>query len=262
MVVAPWTESAPLDVAIGTNVFVLTGAGVSAESGIPTFRDAGGLWKTYRVEDIAYADSFAKDPALVWRFMSEMREGAAAVAPNAAHVALEQLEERLVDWLFLCTQNIDDLHERAGSKWPVHIHGQIFRSRCSREGCGEPFADRRLYRTLAEIPRCATCGSLIRPDIVAFGEMPLELTRIYAALAVCDLYVAIGTSGSVLPAAGFPTGLRKRPSPPRMIYVGPEAPENADLFDECRLGRATEVVPALFHAPVLSDELKGGTSRP
>jgi NAD-dependent deacetylase len=241
--VASFGHFAPVAVAGRERVFILTGAGISAESGIRTFRDANGLWEDSRVEDVASPEGWARDPAVVWRFYSQRRAQAASCVPNPAHVALAKLEEAIGERLYLCTQNVDPLHERAGSKRAVHMHGELFRSRC--EACRAPdFADERTYDGAAAIPRCA-CGGRIRPHIVWFGEVPLYLDAIAEALDACDVFVTIGSSGVVYPAAGFVRHVRSRRGV-RAIYVGPEEPENASAFDECRLGKAGDVVPGLF----------------
>ena len=233
-----------------TRVFILSGAGISAESGLRTFRDSGGLWEEHRVEDVATPEGFATDPQLVWRFYSERRRQAAACQPNPAHVALAKLEEALSDRLFLCTQNVDSLHERAGSREVVHMHGELLSTRCER--CERPaFRDHALY--LEAIPRCG-CGAQLRPDIVWFGEIPMHLPRIFDALSACDLFICIGSSGAVHPAASFVTHLRNQPGTrtgryARTVYVGLERPENAYAFDEVRLGTAGSIVPALFDLP-------------
>src|SRR5271166_2315764 len=160
-------------------LFVLTGAGVSAESGLPTFRGADGLWRGYRVEDVATPEAFAADPALVWQFYSERRQRHQTVQPNPAHFALAGLEGALTDRFFLCTQNVDSLHEQAGSQRVVHMHGRIMQSRCSNSRCNTaPFDDRNPYRTREEIPKCRVCGALIRPHICWFGEVPFEMDLI------------------------------------------------------------------------------------
>ena len=241
--VAPSGRFAPITLAADERVFILTGAGVSAESGIRTFRDANGMWEEYRFEEVASPEGWARDAGLLWRFYSQRRAQAAECAPNAAHLALARLERSLGDRLFLCTQNVDPLHERAGSTHAVHMHGELFRSRC--EACAAPdFADDRTYLSAAAIPRCA-CGGRIRPHIVWFGEVPLHLDEIARALDRCDVFVTIGSSGIVYPAAGFVRQVRRRAGV-RAIYVGPEEPENAGAFDECRLGKAGDVVPELF----------------
>ncbi|HYQ05131.1 MAG TPA: Sir2 family NAD-dependent protein deacetylase [Polyangiaceae bacterium] len=232
----------PLTVSRRTPVFVLTGAGISAESGVPTFRDAGGLWRSYRFEDVASPEAWAKDPSLVWKFYSERRAQLTGIKPNAAHLALAELERGLDDAWFLCTQNVDGLHELAGSRRLIHMHGELLKSRCER-GHAPPFDDEALYSTLADIPRC-DCGGRIRPHICWFGEVPFDLERVEAELARCRVFITIGSSGAVYPAAGFAAKARRAGA--RTVYVGPEAPENAELFDECRLGAATEAVPGLI----------------
>jgi NAD-dependent deacetylase len=222
-------------------IFVLTGSGVSAESGIPTFRGSGGLWKNYRVEEVASPHAWARDPALVWEFYSMRRRVAAAAKPNPAHRAFANLESRLGDRLFLCTQNVDNLHEQAGSKRVLHMHGELFKSRC--DSCRRPpFPDERLYEPPAGIPRCA-CGGRIRPHICWFGEVPYELERIFAALDACTIFAAIGTSGVVEPAASFVAHVGHRG---RTYYVGPEKPANAAAFNECFQSEAGRILPSLF----------------
>jgi NAD-dependent deacetylase len=240
--VSPHSDFAPLDVGSPRRVFVLTGAGVSAESGVRTFRDAGGLWEQHRVEEVASPEGWAADPGMVWRFYSERRQKARGVAPNAAHAALARLEQTIGDRLYLCTQNVDPLHERAGSRRVVHMHGELLKSRCEREH-EPPFDDAGEYMDEASIPRCR-CGGRIRPHICWFGEMPFEMDAILQALASCDVFITIGSSGAVYPAAGFADRARRNGS--RTIYVGPERPDNVDAFDECRLGKAGDVVPGLF----------------
>jgi NAD-dependent deacetylase len=234
----------PVPVPAGARVFVLTGAGISAESGIKTFRDAGGLWEEHRVEEVASPEGWAADPALVWRFYSIRRGQAETVAPNAAHLALAELETAIGERLFLCTQNVDPLHERAGSRRVVHMHGELAKSRCERDHA-PPFEDRAQYMSLEAIPRCG-CGGRIRPHICWFGEMPFEMDPIFAALSECDIFVTIGSSGAVYPAAGFAEHARRRGA--TTIYVGPEEPDNSGAFDECRIGKAGDVVPGLFRA--------------
>jgi NAD-dependent deacetylase len=222
-------------------VFVLTGAGISAESGIPTFRDAGGLWRTYRIEEVASPFAWRSDPHLVWDFYSMRRRVAASAQPNPGHLALADLERKLGERLFLCTQNIDDLHERAGSKHVVHMHGELFKSRC--EACRRgPFADRNAYEAVAELPRCE-CGGRIRPHICWFGEIPFEMDRIARALEACTVFAAIGTSGVVHPAASFVAMCQGRA---RTVYVGPEEPANRSAFDECALGKGADTIPSIF----------------
>jgi NAD-dependent deacetylase len=222
-------------------LFVLTGAGVSAESGLATFRGSGGLWNGYSVEQVATPEAWDADPELVWQFYSMRRQDVLAVEPNAAHTALTQMEYVLGERFYLCTQNVDDLHERAGSQRIHHMHGSLFQSRCIH--CEEPFADSALYETLADLPLCQTCGSAVRPHIVWFGEIPLDLDVIYSALGRATVLLVAGTSGSVYPAAGFVHIANQRGI--RTVYVGPEEPQNADAFDEIILGAATQVLPSI-----------------
>jgi len=222
-------------------VFVLSGAGVSAESGIPTFRGVGGLWRNYRIEEVASPEAWARDPRLVWEFYSMRRRVASAAKPNPAHFALAKLEQDFRGDLLLCTQNVDNLHEQAGSINVVHMHGELFKSRC--DSCTRaPFLDTNLYEPPAKIPRCE-CGGRIRPHICWFGEMPFGLDRIYEALDDCTLFIAVGTSGVVEPAASFVAHVGGRA---RTIYVGAEEPANASAFTECHFGKAGEVLPTLF----------------
>ena len=224
-------------------VFVLSGAGVSAESGIPTFRGVGGPWRNHRIEEVASPQAWHRDPRLVWEFYSMRRRVASAAKSNPAHFALAKLEQDFRGDLLLCTQNVDNLHEQAGSINVVHMHGELFKSRC--DSCTRaPFLDTNLYEPPAKIPRCE-CGGRIRPHICWFGEMPFGLDRIYEALDDCTLFIAVGTSGVVEPAASFVAYVGGRA---RTIYVGPENPANASSFTECYLGKAGEVLPNLFGA--------------
>lgn len=222
-------------------LFVLTGAGCSAESGIPTFRGAGGLWQNHRIEEVASPVAWARDPRLVWDFYSWRRETALPCAPNAAHLALARLGRGLGERMFLCTQNVDDLHEQAGSADVVHMHGSLFETRCDR--CSRPpFRDTASYRD--ELPRC-DCGGGLRVNVVWFGEMPFHLDRIWAELERGTVFLAVGTSGVVEPAASFVRVIRARPGT-RAYYVGPEEPYNSAAFDRCFLGKAGELLPGLF----------------
>ena len=230
-----------LSISADDQLFILTGAGVSAESGIPTFRGVNGLWRNFRIEEVASPQAWRRDPRLVWEFYSMRRRVAARAKPNPSHFALASLEQQIGDRLFLCTQNVDNLHEQAGSKHVVHMHGELFKSRC--DTCSRPpFEDKNLFEPPAELPRCE-CGGGIRPNICWFGEMPFELDRIFRALDECTLFVAIGTSGVVEPAASFVAHVQRRA---RTIYVGPEEPANRFAFSECHLGMAGEVLAQLF----------------
>jgi NAD-dependent deacetylase len=226
-------------------VFVLTGAGVSAESGIPTFRDSDGLWSGYRIEDVATPEAWDANPELVWQFYSMRRLDAQSCEPNAAHRALAGLEGKIGERLFLCTQNVDDLHEQAGSRNLVHMHGELFTSRCEAN-CGEPvFVDRNFYESAAQIRSCS-CGAKVRPNIVWFGEYPLEMGRIMREIDCCTVMIVVGTSGNVHPAASFVHWANQRTTPARTYYVGPENPLNAGAFTEVILGKAGEVLPKFF----------------
>jgi len=229
-------------------VFVLTGAGISAESGLATFRGSGGLWEGERVEDVASPRGWKRDPECVWRFYSERRKAAARAEPNAAHLALAELERRLGERYFLCTQNVDDLHERAGSRNLVHMHGELFQSRCDQ--CArDAFRDTRLYESAAEQMQCE-CGGRIRPDIVWFGEVPFHMERIAEELQSCTVMLVIGTSGVVQPAASFVRWASEcrgnGGAPVRTYYVGPEHPANAAAFTQVFVGSAGALLPKLF----------------
>jgi NAD-dependent deacetylase len=235
----------PLMLRRSDRLFVLTGAGISAESGIPTFRGQDGLWEGHRIEDVATPQAFARDPELVWRFYSMRRAHAARCVPNQAHVALARLEQRLGDRMLICTQNIDSLHEAAGSKCVYHMHGQLFQSRCSNPKCTtKPFRDARLYEKKSGIPTCIECGALLRPHICWFNERPFHMKEVIPALEKCTIFLAVGSSGTVQPAASF--ALIARQNGVKTVYVGLEAPANAFAFDEVFLGPAGERLPAVF----------------
>lgn len=228
-------------------VFVLTGAGISAESGLPTFRAEDGLWAGHRVEDVCTPEAWERDPAKVWAFYSARRVQGAKAAPNPAHKALAELEERIGNRFFLCTQNVDDLHERAGTKRLVHMHGELARARCEH-ACGRPpVEDHTIYTSLDAVGRCA-CGGRMRPHIVFFGEIPLEMERIEREIARASLMVVVGTSGSVYPAASFVHWAREGGA--RTVYIGPERPLNAHAFTQIVPGKAGEVMPGLFQTVI------------
>jgi len=230
-------------------VFVLTGAGISAESGLPTFRGTNGLWRGYRVQDVATPEAFAADPALVWQFYSERRQRHETVKPNPAHFALAELEGTLAHRFLLCTQNVDSLHEQAGSRRIVHMHGRIMQSRCSNPNCTtRPFDDHSSYRSQEEIARCAQCGAMVRPHICWFGEVPFHMDLILHQLASATIVLTIGTSGVVEPAASFVRIARRNRA--RTIYVGPEPPSNETFFDEVLSGKAGEILPDLVRGIV------------
>lgn len=217
-------------------VFVLTGAGVSAESGLGTFRDAGGIWARFDPMKLATPEAFARDPATVHEFYNLRRRNLLAAAPNAAHAALARLAGG-VD-LFLCTQNIDDLHERAGSPQVHHMHGELLKARCLACGVVAPW--REDLSTTTPCPACARSGHM-RPDVVWFGEMPCGLDAIDDALVRADLFVALGTSGAVYPAAGCVSMARDLGI--RTVEINLEPSDNACAFDERRYGPATTEVP-------------------
>ena len=234
---------ATISIAPEDRVFVLTGAGISAESGLPTFRASDGLWAGHRIEDVCTPEAWQRNPWRVWEFYSGRRADGAKAEPNPAHFALAELEAKLGERFFLCTQNVDDLHERAGTVRLVHMHGELAKSRCENE-CGRaPVEDRTIYTSLDEVGRCA-CGGLLRPHIVFFGEIPLEMDRIQEEIGKATLMVVVGTSGSVYPAANFVHWARLGGA--RTVYVGPEAPLNAAAFTHVVEGKAGEVLLGLF----------------
>lgn len=223
------------------SIVVLTGAGISAESGIPTFRGSDGLWENYRIEEVATPEGFARNPRLVHRFYNQRRRQLLdpSIRPNAAHRALAELEQRFPGRVTLVTQNIDDLHGRAGSRSVLHMHGELLKVRCTRSG--RPFP---AHRDFDVEDRCSCCDPPrpLRPHVVWFGEMPLELERIYRALAESDLFIAIGTSGNVYPAAGFVMEARLAGAHTVELNLEPSAVQSA--FAETLTGPATELVPA------------------
>lgn len=219
-------------------IVILTGAGISAESGIDTFRAAGGLWEQHRVEDVATPEGFARNPDLVLNFYDMRRAALARVAPNAAHLALARLEREFAGDLLLVTQNVDDLHERGGSARVLHMHGELKSALC--QACG---MRSRWEQAMIDRPPCPVCQArALRPDVVWFGEMPYQMGRIYQALAACDLFVSIGTSGAVYPAAGFVAEARAAGA--RCLELNLERSEGSHLFHETRLGPASRLVPA------------------
>lgn len=221
-------------------IVVLTGAGVSAESGLATFRDADGLWEQHDPTEIATPEAFARDPALVYRFYNARRSQLATVEPNAAHLALASLQREFSGQVFLVTQNVDDLHERAGSSQVCHMHGELLRMLCNR--CRRTMPATTDYDGRSSCPECGGSGGL-RPDIVWFGEMPYYMDEIEAQLADCDLFVAIGTSGVVYPAAGFVRQALRHGA--TTVEVNREVSEVSGLFHQQRQGLATMEVTAL-----------------
>lgn len=219
-------------------IVILTGAGISAESGLGTFRDAGGLWEQYPLEDVATPDGFARNPALVHAFYNARRANCLDAEPNAAHLALARLEAEFSGQLMLVTQNVDDLHERGGSQHVVHMHGELLRAKCTE--CAHSWSAPREMAADDPCPACTNPAT--RPDIVWFGEMPFHMDDIFAALGLADLFVSIGTSGNVYPAAGFVQEANFAGA--RTLELNLEPSEGASAFDEVRNGPATVLVPA------------------
>lgn len=228
------------------SILVLTGAGMSADSGVATFRGSDGLWEGHRVEDVATPEAFARDPALVHAFYDARRAKLGTVEPNAGHHALAKLDAMWPGELLIVTQNVDDLHERAGAGRLLHMHGELKKGWC--RAC-----DRRFVweGDMGESAACPSCGRVgeIRPDIVWFGEMPYEMDRIDDALMSADIFVSIGTSGAVYPAAGFVQTARDRGA--HCLEINLEPSQGSIFFHESRIGRAAELVPAWI------DELLG-----
>ena len=219
-------------------IVILTGAGISAESGLGTFRDEGGLWAQHRIEDVATPEAFLRNPDLVVDFYNTRRRQAHDATPNAAHVALARLQREYTGQVTLVTQNVDGLHEKAGSEDVIHMHGALASALCG--ACD--------YRWPAPLEMhvgeaCPSCGAAAaRPDIVWFGEIPYHMERIEQALAAADVFVAIGTSGNVYPAAGFVQMATYVGA--RTIEMNLDPGENVTLFDEARAGKASQTVPA------------------
>ncbi|MEE6288317.1 NAD-dependent deacylase [Georgenia sp. MJ173] len=219
------------------SIVVLTGAGISAESGVATFRDSGGLWEGHAVDAVATPEGFAADPELVQRFYDARRRALAAVEPNAAHRALARLEQEHDDDVLLVTQNVDDLHERAGSRRVLHMHGELRRARCVACGTRSPW-----HEDLLPGPPCPACGEpALRPDVVWFGEVPYDLDEIFTALAQCTTFVAVGTSGAVYPAAGFV--MMATNAGAHTVELNLAASEMTSRFEDVRDGPASVLVP-------------------
>jgi NAD-dependent deacetylase len=224
------------------SILVLTGAGVSADSGVATFRGPDGLWEGHRVEDVATPEAFARDPDLVHHFYDERRGKLASVEPNAAHEALARLDRNWPGELLIVTQNVDDLHESAGAKRLLHMHGELKKGWCLACDRRFPWADAMGWSACC--PECGSQGQ-VRPDIVWFGEMPYDMGRIEAAMERCDLFVSIGTSGAVYPAAGFVQTARYRGA--HCVELNLDPSQGSVFFHETRLGRAAEIVPAFVN---------------
>ena len=248
--VARATSSADGRLRLGPDsaLLVLTGAGVSAESGLPTYRGSGGLWRSHAFERLASPEGFRADPALVWRFYSERREAALAAQPNAGHRALAEAERRLGERFLLVTQNVDGLHRRAGSERLIEIHGRLLASRCFR--CGRPETPDEAAYPEGTVPRCERCGGPLRPAVVWFGESldPAHLEAVHDFLERWSgghlVFLAAGTSGAVWPAAGFVDLARSRGA--ETWLVNAERADNAGRFDEFREGPSGTLLPALL----------------
>ncbi len=234
----------PLPLDLYRHIVLLTGAGVSVGSGLPTYRGTGGLWER---EDIAWIVDARFLPGSLpdlWRLYSRRRADALGAAPNAAHAAVAALQRARPDAVTLFTQNVDGLHQRAGSPDVVELHGSAFRTRCTDPSCNLPsFADDQLY---ASVPLCPRCGAPLRPDVVLFGEMlpDLALRRAQSALDECDLFLAAGTSGTVWPAAAFVRLAAQTGA--RTVLVNLDAAMGSEEFDEVHLGKAEDILPALL----------------
>nr|WP_232846215.1 Sir2 family NAD+-dependent deacetylase [Amphritea pacifica] len=231
------------------NIVILTGAGISAESGIRTFRAADGLWENHRIEDVATPEAFARNPELVHQFYNQRREQLLLpdIGPNPAHLALAKLEQNFKGALLLVTQNIDNLHERAGSRNLIHMHGELLNLRCTTSG--QVFTH---HKPVGPDARCGCCGQMgtLRPDIVWFGEMPMQMELIYDALESCDLFISIGTSGHVYPAAGFVEVANRVGAETVEINLEPSKKQSA--FDRHIYGPASREVPLFVESLISS----------
>ena len=221
------------------HIVILTGAGLSAESGLSTFRDKDGIWSKHRIEDVATPEAFARDPVNVLNFYNTRRKGAAGVKPNAAHEALARLEKEHMGEVLTVTQNIDPLHEMAGTRRLIHMHGEIMKILCHHCGAREPWEDDLSTELICQ--SCKKPGGM-RPDVVWFGEMPYRMEEIYQVLDACDLFISIGTSGTVYPAAGFV--MQARNAGAHTVELNLEPSEGASMFAQAIHGPATKIVPA------------------
>jgi NAD-dependent deacetylase len=231
------------------NIVILTGAGISAESGVPTFRASDGLWEGHRIEDVATPEAYARDPETVLNFYNQRRSALKKVQPNKAHHALAELERHFHGHVMLITQNVDDLHERAGSKNIIHMHGELLKIHCARCTCIEVWDQ---PQTLKDT--CRACGEIgrMRPDIVWFGEMPYQMDQINDALQACDLFMVIGTSSQVYPAAGFIETVRYI-NHAYTVELNLDSTQSSARFHDSRLGPATRLVPE-FVNDILKDK--------
>lgn len=229
-----------------SSIVILTGAGLSAESGLGTFRDVGGIWSQYDLSDVATPEAYARDPALVHQFYNARRANAAGASPNAGHRALARLEKEWRGQVLIVTQNVDDLHERAGSTALLHLHGELARARCTACAHEWPAPAEMSPQTLC--PACKSASA--RPDIVWFGEMPFHMERVMDALSGCNLFVSIGTSGSVYPAAGFVQIAAAAGAD--TLELNLERSDVATDFARAQQGPATEIVPEWVNSMLLS----------
>ena len=222
-------------------VCVLTGAGISAESGVPTFRGAEGLWKKFRPEELANFDAFIRNPQLVWEWYNYRRQLIETVTPNQGHIALARIEQGVDDFT-LITQNVDNLHRRAGSKHVLELHGNIMQSYCIECGAKDDHPD---FSGENKVPRCKTCGGLVRPDVVWFGEMLPQHVFEEAERAAqrCSLFICVGTSAIVYPAASLPMAAKQAGA--YTIEVNIERTEQSRIFDETILGKAGDILPSI-----------------
>tara|TARA_B100000683_G_scaffold261405_1_gene287304 strand:+ start:263 stop:976 length:714 start_codon:yes stop_codon:yes gene_type:complete len=223
-------------------VVVLTGAGISAESGVRTFRDNDGLWENHRIKDVATPESWAIDPYLVWNFYQIRRRQLLEVEPNPAHLAVARLEGKCKS-LVLITQNVDDLHERAGSSAIIHMHGSLRSLRCQETGLSEVRMGKRDLSEDFVLCNCCKTSTRMRPDIVWFGEIPLEMGVIQKEVENCEVFIVIGSSGNVYPAAGLVNLANSNGA--HTILVNFELPSNGSDFDEVHIGKAGEILPEL-----------------
>ena len=226
-----------------SNIVVLTGAGISAESGIRTFRDNDGLWEEHPVEEVATPQAWQRNPIKVWGFYQARRRQLSEVEPNPAHFALSELAEYAKDF-FLITQNVDDLHERAGTIDVVHMHGQLRMLRCEVSGISEERMGPSDLESDFQFCTCCETASRLRPDIVWFGEQPMNMVEIYNTIEACDVFIVVGSSGHVYPASGLVNFAKQ--SDAHTILINLEEPVNSAMFDEIHLGSAGEILPKLI----------------
>jgi NAD-dependent deacetylase len=237
------------------HIVVLTGAGLSAESGLSTFRDKGGIWSKYDYRDVATPEGFARNPTLVHDFYNQRRRGHEGIVPNAAHVALARLEQEFAGEVVVVTQNIDALHEAAGSKNLIHMHGELLKALCA--SCGERQPCLEDLSLTSHCPAYGISGGM-RPDVVWFGEMPYHMARIAEHLAAADLFVSIGTSGNVYPAAGFVAEAHAHGA--HTVELNLEPSEGASFFAESIHGPATKIVPAYVDKLLAGQRRKTATA--